>query len=158
MEKKFRLELILKDKESKVEERLNLYGRSIGFGRIMDNLIKFRGLFIGYYEEEPFVREIKYFKEQNVPESKFIAEIFLDNSLINTKRDYVASHSIPKIEILTFRNTTEKLLKRSSEIEKLSQKILSDVDLRYSYKEWRGLMPLNGAIDILFNKYQNHLR
>ena len=151
------LEFILKGRETEKEESFKLYGRSIGLGRIISHLLDFRQTFLSFYNEEPYLHTISNFEELNVPESQYAAELFTDSNLINKKKKYIVNESIPKVNLNTFSNVVENFLKKHPARIKLSIEILKEVGERYSQDEWRDSIPLNGAIDILFNKYQKYL-
>ncbi len=150
MTEKKKVEFIFRDEDEENEERLCLYGRSIGFGRIIDKLIEFRGMYMSYYEKESNIREINQYRARE--EGGFICS---DNAS-NRIRNYISTGSLVYVERKSIGNSINKFLKRNS--DKVAGDISRDIEIRYPIKEWRELVPLSGLLDILFNKYKDCLK
>ncbi len=158
MVQKLRMDFTMKCKNNNIEHKLSLYGRSIGFSRIIDNLLNFRDLISSYYNDIPHLKDIKTFEERDFSESEYVSKNSFYKSDDSNNKKFVASLVLQKIGLSTFYNSLERFLRISDNKRDLINKILHDIDKKYSYKEWNGEIPLKGALDILFNKYQEHLR
>ncbi len=134
MKEKQRLEILLHDENNEKVWPVVLEGFNIGFGRIMDALLK---------ENTVYVKKGK----------KRIYSIGIEHYRENGSGNYVPSHFQPLITCEKFYNVARELLKSQKDyMRSIVEKLRCETNKRYGRDKWLGELPLTGAIDILFNK------
>ena len=152
-EKPKKLEFKLKDLNHEIEETFKIE-RNIEFGGVIKALRKKRDIFIKNNHKEMYIAGISCYEEREFSESEY--DLLQGTQFSNTKIRYVLAETLPYVSRSNFLGNVRNHVKKGQkglmwEIKDLAEK-------RYPSKEWGEFLPLTGAVDILFNRYQIYLK